>query len=130
MTEPREPNPNATIQIDADALADLELLTNATQEGSEAPARPSRATPPPLPPEMQAPAPPEKKRPMALILALFVVLLGVVIFAGIRVGQWLRPPTPAAASAQIPSSTPSASASAAAPRVITIPTIEMNDTPQ
>jgi hypothetical protein len=139
MTDKREPNPNATIQLDAVNADDVELEDQGMGTTSEEPVHgpsKSRVTPPPLPPGLSQPppviatvTPPQKSRALVYGVA-FVVLLVVMITLGVKVGGSLRPSTPPAASSQAASPTPTNSVQPTPTKqTITIPTIEMNDQP-
>jgi hypothetical protein len=139
MTDTKEPNPNATIQLDAANAADIVLESSPKlpePERSDG-GTVRRVTPPPLPPSVSQPptptpvAPPAKNRTVIYGVA-FVVLLALVIGLGVKVGGSLRPaaptPTPVASASAAP--TPAASATAPATQTnqtIVIKTIEMND---
>lgn len=140
MTEKREPNPNATIQLDAAAADDvvldstpsLENAADAEASASSPPAR--RVTPPPLPPQppvVASVAPPPPKNRNLIYGVAFVVLLALVIGLGVKVGGSLRPSAPAATVASAaPAATPTVVATTPATKqTITIRTIEMNDQP-
>jgi hypothetical protein len=141
MKKPDDANPNATIQLDRMNADDVQIVDDATDEapeaGDAAAAATGRSLPPPLPmaasmppaaaqPPTQAPAaPPGKARNPLVIGVLFVVLLGVAITVGVKVGHALRNQPPVASASP---SAPSASA-VARPQTITMPTIEMMDEP-
>jgi len=115
-----EPNPSATIQID---VRDIQLQDPSSPDLSAQ----SRATPPPLPPSAYAPPPaaPAPQRPNKALIygAAFVALLAAAIFGGVKVGFALRgAPAPRA-------SAPSAESAESAPAIVSIPTVEVNDTP-
>jgi len=140
--EPREPNPNATIQLDAivldDDAADAALIES------------TRPGPPPLPPSeaprAASPVPsvapaPVSSRPAWVVPVALVVGVGVAIFAGVKVGTSLHDarvakeapaaPPPAVTSPGSPGSpapAPSAASAGSAP-VITVPVVEMDDKP-
>lgn len=134
-TDPKV-DPNATIQLN---LEELSLLRPEDAPASATPGKP-RATPPPLPayasappgasgpsgappisPSIQPSMSPRSRRSGILLGATFLVLLGVVITAGAKLGFALRA-TPAPSAAAAPSAPPPAASG-----VIIIKTIDLQD---
>ncbi|MBK6464650.1 MAG: hypothetical protein IPF92_27150 [Myxococcales bacterium] len=96
---------------------------------SEAPPRPS-AAPPPRPSMAPSLPPPPNKNFMLVGGAVLVVLVGVAVFAGLKVGTSLSksragtPAPPATATAAAPSAEPAAPSADPSAPVIAIPTVE------
>lgn len=135
MTESEKPraNPDSTIELDR---VDPSVPSLPAEE-TDAPARSSRKTPPPLPafaqqpslppipaspalPSMSPAPPPRSTAKTAGYIAMVIALIAVAIIAGRSVGNRSRAPHagPPAESAGVPA--PSASDS-----VLVVPTIEM-----
>lgn len=140
MADKKEPNPNATIQLDAASAADVVLESSPKLPEPERShgGTVRRVTPPPLPPSVSQPpttpaAEPAKNRNLIYGVA-FVVLLALVIGLGVKVGGSLRPAaptptTPTLASASAAPTTPPATSPTPTSQTIVIKTIEMNDQP-
>ncbi len=137
MSDPtkRKPDANATIQISLDQVQLFDPNAVPPPSPSEAAMRkapPPLPTPPPLTAGAQAPAPNAAKT--IAYVAMIVVLVGLAIVGGLLVGTRARGPAPVASTAAVPSATtagpeatPSVAPSAsAAPKTLTLPTIEMH----
>jgi hypothetical protein len=136
MSDPtkRKPDANATIQIDLDQVQLFDPNSVPPPSPSEAAMRkapPPLPTPPPFPAAAQATAPSPAKT--IAYVAMIVVLVGLAIVGGLLVGTRARGPAPVASVPVVPSATtaepavvpatePSASA---APKTLTMPTIEL-----
>ena len=155
----KKPDPNATIQLDrVDRLDDIQLDDPDSPAPPIRSTRPGvSAGPPPLPPSASHPpaqtipsysvapyagpmnpthAPvPSRKGRSVVQGVLFVALLGAAVIGGLKVGGWFRAPAPVAkiaptvVVAEPAASPPPAPSAQAAPAVLTMPTVEMNDTP-
>jgi hypothetical protein len=137
MSDPsKRKDPNATIQIELDQVQ-LYDPSAIPEPGASEPG--ARKVPPPLPPPPPFPAaaqapPPSAAKTIAYV-AMIVVLVGLAIVGGLMVGTRARgtadvAPAPSATTATTATpavaTTPAPSASAsAAPRMLTLPTIEM-----
>jgi hypothetical protein len=135
MSDPtkRKPDANATIQISLDQVQLFDPNAVPPPSPSEAA---MRQAPPPLPTSpltdvAQAPAPNAAKT--IAYVAMIVVLVGLAIVGGLLVGTRARGSAPVTSTAAAPSATtagpeatPSvASPASAAPKTLTLPTIEM-----
>jgi hypothetical protein len=137
VKKPEDPNPNATIQIDAAEAAEVVLDASDVDVASIPPGEGRRTAPPPLPPEIRAShvpsAPPPRTPSIApppapgksryLVYALILIgALAVALVLGAKLASMFRHPPPVASAA------PSARPSATTPAVISIPVIDMADT--
>jgi hypothetical protein len=134
MSDPtkRKPDANATIQISLDQVQLFDPNAVPPPSPSEAA---MRQAPPPLPTAaLTAVAPPAPNAAKTIAyVAMIVVLVGLAIVGGLLVGTRARGPAPVASTAPVPSATtagpeatPSvASPASAAPKTLTLPTIEM-----
>jgi hypothetical protein len=139
MSDPsKRKDPNAPIQIELDQVQLYDPGAVPPAAGSQPGGRrvpPPLPTPAPFPAAGEAP-PPSAAKTIAYV-AMIVVLVGLAIVGGLMVGTRARsapPPAPSVAQAPTPTATtttavasPSAAPSAsAAPKTLTMPTIEMH----
>jgi hypothetical protein len=138
--KPNTPDANATIQLDRAELD--EILENvplpAPSQPAEAPLPPTseppvrrRTVPPPLPPSasVRPPETPSAGKRIG-VAAVFAVLLGLAITAGVKAGGAFRPPAaPARQAVEAPQPQAPAPVVAPAPAVITIPTVDLSAPP-
>jgi hypothetical protein len=124
----RRPDPNATIQLDLDALNQVELVDNDPIPQPSPPAsgeRSPRLTPPPLPASTVTTAPPARRSAGRTAASALIVLVVVAaaIAGGLFFGARMRAqPSPAATPSVVAPPTASAAPSAS---TLVLPTVEI-----